>query len=228
MADIRTCLVCGAKFECKHKSRAGKYCSNKCNGIAARTATANVTCTECGKPFHSKPSKIKNARKLGIFCSVICAASAKSKAYSSDGNPNFRNRIKDSDGYLVIPPRISEYLGFGNKRIHQAVCCSLLGVKKLPRTLHVHHRDCDMLNNKPENLAILNASEHKWLHRQFGSAALWAMCNGHISAELLASWADDKEKAWRLLTLTVLTKCASEYERKLIEKHYENQDQSIQ
>lgn len=59
------------------------------------------------------------------------------------------------------------------------------------------------MNNDPENLAVLTISDHKWLHKQFGVAVLWAFCRGRIESETLVAWSDDRERAKRLLPLNV-------------------------
>lgn len=68
---------------------------------------------------------------------------------------------------------------------------------------HVHHRDCDKLNNTKENLVVLSKSNHRWLHAQFGSATLWAFCKGKVTLQDLVSWTDNKELAEKLLPLSV-------------------------
>ena len=68
----------------------------------------------------------------------------------------------------------------------------------------MHHRDCNVDNNTPENLVLLINSEHRWLHKQFGSATLWAFINEKIKLETLLQWTDDIEKAKRLLPLNLL------------------------
>lgn len=222
MNESRSCLVCGGTFLCVHKSRAGKYCSKKCEGIAS-TGKPNTECSECGKSFHLKESQKRGPRKLGFFCSISCMSKAKSRLYSGASNPNFRGRHADKDGYKFYPPSASNYLDFKGMKIHQAVCCSVLGIKKLPKTLHIHHRDCDILNNVSSNLSVMTASEHKWMHHQFGFAVLRAMCKGLITAETLAEWSDDKEIALRLLNLDIDNQSASTQERSIIESHYESQ-----
>ena len=59
-------------------------------------------------------------------------------------------------------------------------------------------------NNLPQNLVVLNNSDHRWLHKQFGSTGLWAFCNGKISLDEACSWSNNPELARRLLPLTVV------------------------
>lgn len=95
-------------------------------------------------------------------------------------------------------------------KLHQAVCCEILGVQRIGNGLHVHHRDCDIMNNDPKNLAVLGASDHKWLHKQYGVATLWAFMKGKVGLEELISWSDDRSRAKRLLEIDVTMQNASE------------------
>jgi hypothetical protein len=69
----------------------------------------------------------------------------------------------------------------------------------------VHHRDCNKRNNIPENLVVLSVSDHKWMHHQFGSAALNAYFFGKIDLDTLVGWSDNKERAARLLPLNLFS-----------------------
>ena len=95
-------------------------------------------------------------------------------------------------------------------KLHQAICCEILGVNRIGSGLHVHHRDCDVRNNEAENLSILSVSDHRWLHKQFGNATLWAYFHGKVDKNSLISWSDDKGRADRLLDLSVLNQSISE------------------
>jgi hypothetical protein len=110
----------------------------------------------------------------------------------------------------VYTDACSGVTGLKSIKLHQAVCCEVLGIEKIPKGLHVHHRDCDVMNNSPENLVVLNASDHKWLHKQYGIASLWAHFHGKIDSESLCDWSDDRQRARRLLDLKVTDQKAEE------------------
>ena len=164
----------------------------------------NITCTQCGKSFYLKPSKRKEKRSLGFFCSVTCSAIFKSNAYLGTKNPNNKNRNFSSDGYQIFSPQTSRLLSKKKVKLHIAVACEILQLESIPKGYHVHHRDCDVLNNSPANLAVLKLADHVWLHKQFGNATLWAFMQGKISLEDLVSWSDDKVRARTLLTISIL------------------------
>ncbi len=200
----KNCLNCHTDFQVPNHRDSAKFCSRKCSETFPRSVN-NAICNYCGKEFHKKPSQIaKNTGKLGIFCSTLCLAETKRIAYEGDKNPNYKGKNTDTDGYRTVSPSARKSLGHTMKRLHQVVCCEVLGVKTIPLGLHVHHRDCNPMNNVPENLAVLSISDHKWIHKQFGVAPLWAYSRGLISLESLVSWSDDQERAKRLLPLNVL------------------------
>ena len=152
-----------------------------------------------------KPSQLaRYSRKAGTFCSISCAAIFKRTFYAGSRNPNYKGRNTDCDGYRIHVPTASgigsdNYLG--RMKLHQAVCCSALGISKMPKGVHIHHRDCDVLNNEPWNLAVMTVSDYKWIHKQYGIATLWALMHGKASLDDLVSWSDEKHRAeWLLLS----------------------------
>lgn len=188
------CKGCHKK-EFVNPSRAKNYqcCSKVCMGTFKRKEH-NVACTECGKTFRQRPDRLKRKRRLGFFCSHGCQGKYKQKVYKGLGNPNYKAIFKDSDGYpLQYLPKI------GRVKEHIYVTTTTLGINKVPSGHHVHHRDCNIFNNKPENLAILPASDHKWIHKQFGNATLWAFMNNKVSYDQLVEWSNDKERCKLLL-----------------------------
>jgi len=192
------CKVC-QKEESVNPSRAEKYkyCSRECMG-KDHQKEHNVTCTECGKTFRQRPDRLKRKRTLGFFCSHECQGKYKKKVYKGEGNPNYKAIYKDSDGYpLQYIPQI------GRVKEHIYVTLQTLGINKLPEGYHVHHLDCNVFNNSPENLAVLSISDHIWLHKQFGNATLWAFANKKVTYEQLIEWSNDKEKC-KLLLLNLL------------------------
>jgi hypothetical protein len=200
-------LVQKIEVECKgcHKkefvnpSRAikYKYCSKFCMGICTRKEH-NVSCTECGKTFRQRPDRLKRKRRLGFFCSYNCQGKYKQKVYKGAGNPNYKAVFKDSDGYpLQYLPQI------GRVKEHRYIAITTLDIDNIPKGYHIHHRDCNVFNNNPDNLAILSISDHKWIHKQFGNATLWAFMNNKVSYNQLVEWSNDKEKC-KLLLLNLI------------------------
>ena len=201
------CKHCSKEFSVRPcKAETAKYCSKECKWAFNNwSSEPNTVCTQCDKEFHLKPSAKKRYKRThGYFCSNICVSNFRSSGvYSGAKNPNYKKGL-DHDGYKRLEAEHCNRLGFGiGMKLHQAVCCEVLGIKKITKGFHVHHRDCDILNNVPENLVILSISDHKWLHKQFGNATLWAHYHKKVSTNTLVSWSDDKERALRLLDINV-------------------------
>ncbi len=199
----KVCAVCGIEYQVPHWRGSSKYCSRACSD-KSKYSKPETVCTNCGKDFHMKKSqKIRYGRELGYFCSAVCLSEKKSEGYLGKRNPNYRGRTTDCDGYLLRDCEVSRTLSKNVKRLHQAVCCEQLGVDCIPDGYVCHHRDCDPLNNTVDNLCLITPSDHRWIHKQYGSATLWAMMQGKISIEDLVSWANDQGRAARLLRSSV-------------------------
>jgi len=199
----KTCAICGSAFNVIPSRTNAKYCSRKCSD-ESKKAKANVCCDFCKTPFHMKQFQVKRyARTIGIFCSTTCLSEAKRTAYEGSKNPNYKSKNVDSDGYRIVSPSARRTLGHTMKRLHQVVACESLGIKTIPKGFHVHHRDCDPMNNRPQNLAVLSVSDHKWLHKQFGVAVLWAYSKGKISKDELCKWSDDIHRTVKLIDMNV-------------------------
>lgn len=195
------CKVCSKEFV-RYGKQASKAvcCSTKCLGEYNK-AKPNTKCTQCNKDFHLKESSKKRyKRSHGYFCSAECVANFRKEKYLGEGNPNFRKQVnRCSDGYKLdyIPK-------FGRIKLHHKVTFEILGINKIPNNYCVHHRDCNVDNNTPENLVLISNSDHRWLHKQFGNATLWAYVNNKITLDELLKWTSNIEDAKRLLPLNLL------------------------
>lgn len=199
---ILKCIVCNKEFiRFGEMALKAKTCSKKCLKVL-KTAPPNTTCSYCGNSFHIKESQKKRyKRNQGYFCSTICLATFRKVAYLGANNPNFRPQVdRCTGGYkLTYLPRT------GRIRIHHLITFEILGINKLPKGYCVHHRDCNVDNNLPDNLVLITSSDHRWLHKQFGNAALWAFYNQKITLPTLLEWTNDVERAKRLLPLNLLS-----------------------
>jgi hypothetical protein len=202
MGSLVNCEICG-KEEKVGPSRVKSYrtCSHECSSIRRKRETgSNCVCDQCKIPFHKKLSQIKRYnRNMGIFCSQKCNTEYKKAYYLGENNPNFRGAQYDSSGY-----RVNHYPKKGRMKEHIYVAITYLEIDKIPKDHIVHHRDCNIYNNVPENLAVLTQSDHRWLHKQFGNATLWAYAQGKIDLETLISWSNGPERAARLLPLNLV------------------------
>ena len=191
------CIVCN-KEELVSPSRFKNYktCSISCSSkYRLSLVVLNCECKNCGKPFHRKESHVRKNSSIGNFCSQKCTTFYKKQYYLGENNPNFRGRQYDSNGY-----RINHYPKIGRVKEHLFVTLNYLNLSKIPKGYCIHHRDCNIYNNIPENLAVLKTNDHRWLHKQFGNATLWAFAHNKIDYESLLSWSNDIKKCELLKT----------------------------
>lgn len=197
----KVCNYCGCDYSVPNYRASSRFCSRACSDKAPRKRN-ETRCRECSKMFpRSKSGQSKAA--WGSFCSRDCSNTFRSRVTVGSGNPNFKGRNFDRDGYRIYTPQASLKLGLGRMKVHHAVVLTALGIKSLPKGMHVHHRDCDVLNNDATNLALLTNSDHRWLHCQYGTAALSAITKGYVDVAEAASWSDDPLRAASLLVINV-------------------------
>lgn len=202
-------LFSGKKIESnewlRHKD--GDKSNNNINNIVCEkryNTNPNVKCSFCGVSFYVQERNIKKS-KTGFFCcSYSCRAELLKTEYIGEKNPNFRKTKVDSDGYFVVNR------SKGRMKLHKAIVCEAIGVDDLPKInelIHIHHRDCNKENNHLDNLSLLSVSDHKWLHKNFGNAGLWAFMNKKVSLSQLLSWSRDESRAKKLILLNAKNQC---------------------
>lgn len=146
-------------------------------------------CINCNNTYSVKYSH----RERSKYCSKQCLAEHYKERYKGVNNPNFNKNVdRDYDGYILTYKD-------GRQALHKSVALEVLRLNNIPIGYHIHHRNCDINDNTKENLAVLSCSDHRWLHKQFGNASLWAFCTGKVSLEDLCSWSTDPTKAKILL-----------------------------
>ena len=202
---LKECLVCKKEFNVpKTREHTAKYCSRPCSDKAPKKRNT-VNCAECGKNFHLKKSQAERSKVWGSFCSTECNSNFRKRVTIGDGNPNFKGRHYDEDGYRIYSPPAELGLGLGAIKIHHAISFVCLGLTTLPKGYHVHHKDCDVLNNTESNLQLMSTNDHKWIHKEFGSATLWAIEKSLINIEDAVSWSSDQIRAEFLLRSNLKT-----------------------
>lgn len=151
-------------FECQHCGKSSifrwrgdkafskvKYCSQKCQ-VDARRKQIKSSCLVCGKDVYDTPSRRKDNR--GKFCSHACA--------------NAHKRIdtgKSIDGFgiRIIGGRETITTSGNTVGVSRYIAEKLTGIDLSGKI--VHHMDGNPLNNRPDNLIVLeNEHEHRILH----------------------------------------------------------------
>lgn len=190
----KICKTCGKEFEviqCREKT--AKYCCKKCAGEAAHGAN-NATCTNCGKPFHMKPTQMdRYKRTMGFFCSIGCSTEYRKVWFRGEGNHQYglkgnlnssfkgeeishRNHNK-MDIYVYDPTH-----PFANKegRVvkHRLIVEenhslfddrffeTIEGRVVLKKKYSIHHKDGNHDNNDINNLQVVTKSEHTAIHNK--------------------------------------------------------------
>lgn len=140
LQSLKKCDNCGNEFEYRsHHSGRNRhfFCCAAC-GYAFKIKTVQVTCDWCGAAFTRKRSDVE--RNKHNFCDVGCYLD-----YT-----NF------------------EKAGAPNQKVAGKVLYRTIAERKLGRPLtddeEVHHIDGNHLNNSPDNLQVLSASEHSVIH----------------------------------------------------------------
>jgi hypothetical protein len=218
------CIICN-KEQNIPPSRYNNYktCSRNCfKQYKQSISVLNCTCSTCNKKYHRKESQKKRYGKIGEFCSVKCATKFKKDYYLGVNNPNYRGKQYDYEGY-----RINHYPKVGRQKEHHYVVKKELGISKIPVNYVVHHKDCNIYNNTPENLCLLTSSDHRWIHKQFGNATLWAYFNNKVSFEELCSWSNDP-KSCEILKLNLINQTGVFKQGELLENpEKDNQQPSL-
>lgn len=152
--------------------------------IANPNGRNNYMCDNCGKPMYSKPSHIKKTKR--VCCSYSCSAELRKLWFrgennhqyglTKDLNPSYIDKHrKTKNGYAFVRDYshpfaqkdgwIWEHRVVAERYLLKKEDSVIIkGKKYLKPDLHVHHKDRNKLNNKPNNLLIMTRSEHTRLH----------------------------------------------------------------
>ena len=151
----------------------------------------NVVCTCCGKEYHVKPSRLKQKRNCGFFCSRKCFNEYKRIWFVGennhqfgllgDKNPTFKGEEILSHNHnqidiLVYAPlhphrdkkgRVKKHrlVVEENRQLFNSDYFELIdNIWVLKDGLVVHHKDGDHNNNSVENLEVLSRGQHTTHH----------------------------------------------------------------
>lgn len=113
-----------------------------------------IICDNCLKKFLTYNCYLKRERKHR-FCCKKCEAEFK----------NYNNTLDSWRGGYISKSTGYKYIKFNGKQVeeHRLVMMKNLG-RELLATEHVHHKNGNKLDNRIENLQLLNNKEHSKLH----------------------------------------------------------------
>lgn len=132
-------------------------------------------CLTCSKIFYKQGSDSKKYWAVKKYCSIKCsgtnfkkgqrpsdAAIASAKARSGNKSPSWKGGSK----YMTLQGYVTVYApGYPDNRCleHRYVMEKHLK-RKLLKTEHVHHLNGDKIDNRIENLVIIDPKEHGIAH----------------------------------------------------------------
>jgi len=109
----------------------------------------------------------REERKRKNYSSSKQGSNNPMKGLFGAAHPNYKGRISDGKGYILIL-KPDWYTGRkGSKHVfeHSVIMCLELGITETPKGYCVHHIDKDPTNNSTNNLALLTVAAHTRLHQ---------------------------------------------------------------
>lgn len=149
------CRLCGLPFNktpAAIRQGRGVYCSTECQRAAAQDRVI-AHCEQCSQPFMVKRSRQNKTR----YCSRTC----RNIADRGKKPHNYAGPRRTSMGYVIVDHPSGE----GRVYEHRLIAEKMLG-RLLASHEHVHHRNGNRSDNRPENLEVLIASDHIRIHKR--------------------------------------------------------------
>ncbi len=151
----RTCEVCGAAFYDRPGGQ-GRFCSVACHNKGQTKDRIERVCEHCGAAFSLRPSGLTWG--AGRFCSRRCDGASRRK-WPLDRMHNGRPALLTNYGYVKVYEPDHPKTKNGYVLEHRLIVETILG-RTLRSNEHVHHKNRDRTDNRPENLEVMSSHDH--------------------------------------------------------------------
>lgn len=161
-----TCEQCGTVFRAlPYYVRNGqRFCSKRCRALWQNGERHNrykggpqtITCDNCGKAFDRPPSQTLDRAYCSRACQYTHMRGPESASWKG-------GRHQSGDYIYVYMPDHPNAHATGYVGEHVLVASQNIGRPLLPGE-HAHHDNEITTDNRPSNIVVLTASEHKKLH----------------------------------------------------------------
>jgi hypothetical protein len=152
----KDCEFCRKEFMARLER--DKYCSVICHQKSQRKRV-KVVCINCQKQYSVIPSHVSNH----TFCGIVCKGEWQKTNLIGDKNPHWGNgSFVRPDGYRAI--RVKDRY----KMEHVLIVEREIG-RELKEGEVVHHQNHNKLDNRIENLQLMNIGDHSRHHNKLNS-----------------------------------------------------------
>lgn len=150
------CEICGKSYYPASYGRTSRFCSKPCMNEWQARKRVTLNCKVCGKEFTLSPSVAKSGV---VHCSKTCGASTRT-IHGVGREHNGKPVRKEKKGYLYVwEPDHPDSYGNGWILEHRLVAAHKLG-RRLATAEQVHHINGVKTDNRPENLSVMDATDH--------------------------------------------------------------------
>lgn len=222
------CAECG-KVEYVCNSRAKRYvcCSVSClskYNSKRYNQQIEMICPICGDKYYVAKSKINHHRTCG---KQECRHKWLSMSRTGRKNCRYKNFEDILSNHIVT----EEKHGI-SRNIYLHIVKNVLNlnsIKNIPKGYVVHHKDCNHLNNNPENLVLLTKSVHRKLHTIFGNILLNALHTNRIDRNTFYKICNEEQRIFydEIIDLNIMHQAVVKQGELLESPEEDNQQPSI-
>lgn len=181
------CKGCGApiRYKLNHGKPTREYCSAPCQ-LKHTVPTKMLTCVDCGREFEfrGRTKKLRcdecwhKHRSENAMANRALRDPSVQVGIGSGGGQNLDTAIPDEIRASANAARRAKYAAhreafrmiaksrYREKKLAESSECAICGYHAHVECLVVHHINMDRTDNRGENLVVLCANCHMWLHKE--------------------------------------------------------------